>query len=159
MIHKPAHPFQKVHSFLRKHPMGVLSTIAEDGTPWGSAIYYVADEDFKFYFVTRAETYKYKNLDKTPLAALTITDVASQTTVQLTGTITRLPAKEYMDIVFGKLANIRPKDDFAWAPPLEKLHDGNYMPLVLTPTKLQFANYKDVKSDIHADYIEKIIPA
>jgi hypothetical protein len=130
MSDQPAHPYQKVHTFLRQHPMGILSTVADDGTPWGSAIYYVCDEHFKFYFVTRVETFKYDNIDK-----------------------------DYMDIVFGKLAHIRPKDDATWAPPLEKLHDGNYMPLVLSPTKMQFADYKDLKSDIHADYIEKIIPA
>jgi uncharacterized pyridoxamine 5'-phosphate oxidase family protein len=159
MSDQPAHPYQKVHTFLRQHPMGILSTVADDGTPWGSAIYYVCDEHFKFYFVTRVETFKYDNIDKNPLAALTVADNESQTTVQVTGSVTRLAVKDYMDIVFGKLAHIRPKDDATWAPPLEKLHDGNYMPLVLSPTKMQFADYKDLKSDIHADYIEKIIPA
>lgn len=139
--------------------MGVLSTVAADGTPWGAAIYYVADEDFNFFFVTRMGTFKYKNLDKTPLAALTIADNETQTTVQVTGKVTKVPIQDYMDIVFDKLAKIRPKDDQNWMPPLTKVHEGNYMPLRLTPSKLQFADYKDVKSDIHAKYIEKIIPA
>jgi len=152
-----AHQHQKVHAFLRHHPMGVLSTIALDGTPWGSAVYYVADEDFNFYFVTRVETFKYHNLEKTPLAALTITDSDSQTTVQAAGKISRVPVEDYMDVIFDKLAKIKPKDDSNWVPPLTKIHDGNFMPLQLTPTKLQYADYKHVKSDIHADYIEKII--
>lgn len=159
MSEKSAHTHQKVHAFLRHHPMGVLSTVSSDGAPWGAAIYYVVDEDFNFYFVTRAETYKYQNLDKNPVAAITIADADSQTTVQAAGKISRIPAEDYMDIVFTKLAKVRPKDDPHWAPPLSKIQAGNYMPLRLTPTKLHYADYKDRKADIHADYIEKIIPS
>jgi len=157
MTDEPAHPHQKVHAFLRHHPMGVLSTVSVDGTPWGAAVYYVADEDFNFYFVTRAETIKYQNLDQNPVAALTIADADSQTTVQLSGRISKVPVHDYMDVFFDKLAKLRPEGQHHWAPPLEKIHKGNYMPLRLTPTRLQFADYKDIKSDIHADYIELII--
>lgn len=86
----------------------------EDGKPWGAAIYYVADEDLNFYFVTRAETFKYQNLNANPVAALTIADETDQATVQVSGTISELPAEDYMDIVFTKLAAIRPKDDPHW---------------------------------------------
>ncbi len=159
MSKEPSHKHQDVHAFLRHHPMGVLSTVDSDGKPWGAAIYYVADEDFNFYFVTRVETFKYQNLDKSPFAALTIADADSQTTVQANGNISKVPVKDYMDIVFTKLAKIGPKDDPHWAPPLSKIQAGNYMPLCLAPTKLQYANYKEHKTGVHADYIEKIIPA
>jgi general stress protein 26 len=157
MPDKPHQEHEKVHTFLRQHPMGVLSTVAADGSPWGAAIYYIADEDFNFYFVTRAETSKYHNLDKTPLAALTIADSDSQTTVQVGGTVHALPPDRYMEVVFNKLAKIRPKEDHNWAPPLEKIHAGNYMPLYLVPNKLQYADYGHDKAEIHADYIERII--
>jgi len=151
---------QKVHEFLKHHPMGVLSTVSEDGKPWGAAIYYVADEDFNFYFVTRVETSKYYNLDKNPVAAITIADSETQTTVQASGKILKLPVDKYMDIVFNKLAHVRHQDDLNWTPPIDKLRDGgDYMPLYIVPDRLQFADYKHPKSDVHADYIEKIIPA
>lgn len=149
---------QKVHEFLKKRPMGVLSTVSEDGKPWGSAIYYVADVDFNFYFVTRTETFKYQNIDKHPFAALTIADNDSQTTVQASGEISKIPPEDYMDIVFNKLDKAQhPKNDINWVPPLMKVHKGDYMPLCLKPSRLQFADYKEFKSDIHTDYIEKII--
>ncbi len=90
-----AHTHQKVHTFLHHHPMGILSTITKDGKPWGSAIYFVADEDFNFYFVTRVETFKYENLDKTPFAALTIAGSDTPTTVQVSGKISELPVGDY----------------------------------------------------------------
>lgn len=156
MTDLPKH--HKVHDFLKRHPMGVLSTVSPGGEPWGAAIYYVADQDFNFYFVTRAETSKFQNLDATPLAALTVADPVSQITVQAAGTVSKVPVRDYADIVYNRLAKLRPKDDLHWSPPLSKLHEGNYMPLCLTPSKLHYADYKHVKQDIHADYIESIIP-
>jgi general stress protein 26 len=153
----PEHPHQKVHSFLRQHHMGILSTVSTEGKPWGSAIYFVADEQFTFYFVTRAETYKFQNLEANPYVALTIADPDSQTTVQLAGKISPLPYEDYLDVVFRRMTKIRPAHDHQWMPPIDKLRAGNYMPLVITPEKLQYADYSHTKADSHADYIEHIL--
>lgn len=146
-----------VYDFLKHHHMGILSTVTEDGKPWGSAIYFVLDEDFNIFFVTRLETFKYQNLEKNPFAALTVADEEKQTTVQLTGNISKVPAADYMDIVFNKLVSIRPKNEVNWAPPIEKVHKGDYMPLRLTPSKLQYADFKKNSTDFDHKYIEKII--
>lgn len=151
-------PHKKVHTFLHQHPMGVLSTVDGDGKPWGSAIYYVADADFNFYFVTRVETFKFGNVEARPFAALTIADPDNQTTVQVAGEITKVPVHEYMATLFDKLADIHRDGDVNWAPPISKVHAGNFMPLRLTPTKLQYADFKQKKSDIHTDYIKHILP-
>lgn len=137
--------------------MGVLSTISADGRPWGSAVYFIADEDFNFYFVTKADTFKYKNLENQPMAALTIADEPSQTTVQVSGSVAAVPVDQEFDIIFRKLEANRPKNDNEWVPPVYKIHKGNYMVLCLTPEKLQFADYRHFKTDIHHDYIETII--
>jgi len=150
---------EHVHKFLRGHAMGVLSTVGSDGTPWGAAIYYVADKDFNFYFVTRSETYKYQNIDKNPHVALTIADPKTQITVQLTGIISTMPVQKYMDIFFDKFAKVHPQGDYQWAPPIDKVHKGNYMPLQLTPSKMQYADYGKHRIEVHGDYSEQIIPA
>jgi nitroimidazol reductase NimA-like FMN-containing flavoprotein (pyridoxamine 5'-phosphate oxidase superfamily) len=159
MTTKPEHPHQKVHAFLRQHHLGILSTVSTEGRPWGSAIYFIADDDFTFYFVTRAKTFKFQNLEANPHVALTVADEQNQTTVQLSGTVAPLPYEDYADVIFRKMAKLRPAGDHDWMPPVDKLRAGNYMPLVLTPTKLQYANYKQDKDDPHADYIEHILPA
>lgn len=137
--------------------MGILSTVTEDNKPWGSAIYFVVDEDFNIFFITRKGTFKYQNLEKNPFAALTVADDASQTTVQLAGKISKVPSKDYMDIVFTKLVAIRPKGDDNWAPPIERVQKGDYMPLCLTPNKLQYANFAQPTKNYDHNYIEKII--
>lgn len=139
--------------------MGILSTVDTKGKPWGAAVYYLADEDFNIYFVTRAETYKYQNIEKNSHVALTVADSESQVTVQLSGEISTMPVQKYMDIFFDKFAAIRPEGDYKWAPPVDKIHQGNYMPLQLTPTKMQFADYGKHRIEAHGDYIEQIIPA
>ena len=137
--------------------MAVLSTASANGKPWGAAIICTSDEDFNFFFMTRAGTLKYKNLEANPIAAITIADAENQTTVQAVGKISKVAAKDTVDVVFKKLARAKPRDGFQWVPPVIKVHKGDYMILRLTPTNLQYANYKQTKSDIHDDYIEKII--
>ncbi|MEK7594328.1 MAG: pyridoxamine 5'-phosphate oxidase family protein [Patescibacteria group bacterium] len=149
---------KKVHDFLKHHPMAVLSTTSDDNKPWGAAIYYVVDDDFNFFFATRAHTLKYENISQNPAAAITIADEASQTTVQAAGELSRVPAEDYMDIVFDKLASIKPKGDHHWVPPTTKIHEGDYMVLKLTPSSLQYADYGTPNPDMRHDYIETIIP-
>lgn len=150
------HKYVKVHEFLKSHPMGVLSTASPDGEPWGAAIYYVADEDFNFYFVTKAGTDKYRNLKTNPKVSLTVADPAEQTTVQAAGTVSQLPPEDYMDIVYGRLAKAARKPGH-WTPPIEKLDKGDYMPFRLVPSKLHYADYGRKHTDPHAEYIERII--
>ncbi len=149
---------QVAQEFLKRHPMGVLSTVANDGKPWGAAIYFVADEDFSFFFVTRSGTQKYKNIEANPHASLTIADPETQTTVQAAGKISRVPVKDTVDIVFKKLAAIKPKDNPDWLPPIIKVHKGDWMILQLTPDHLQYANYTAKKTVPDDEYISTLIP-
>lgn len=147
---------QKVHEFLKHNPMGVVSTVDDNGTPWGAAVYFIADDDFNIYFVTRAETTKYENLKKGRVAAFTIADRATQTTVQLTGEVSEVSASDYMNNLFEKFMALRHNDDHNWSPPINKVHAGAYMPLCIKPTRLQYADYSQHK-DPQANYIQQII--
>lgn len=142
--------------FAKEHPMGVLSTVSANGKPWGSAIYYVTDEELNCFFVTRAETAKYKNIKGNPRVALTVADSATQATLQISGTISHVPAKDIIEVVFKKLAAVKPKNDANWLPPVIKVHKGDWMVLQLTPVKVQYADFKEMKSDIHDEYIHEV---
>lgn len=137
--------------------MGVLSTAGTDGSPWGSATYFVSDENFNLFFVTRANTRKYKNITENPLVAFTVADESSQITVQIAGKISAVPPEDYMEVVFNKFDKVRPNNNESWAPPISKIHKGNFMPLQLTPTKLIFADYGKFKLEPDAEYIQNVI--
>lgn len=149
------HP--QVYEFLQHNHVGVLSTVNKQGRPWGSAVYFVVDEDFNIYFVTRVKTHKYLNLEVQPHASLTVVDGSNQTTVQLAGNISKVPAHDYMNIVFTKLAGLRPHNNPNWAPPIEKIHKGDYIALRLTPSTLQYADYSKAYTDYDQKFIEEII--
>ena len=157
-MHKDNTEHKRVVTFLKDHPMGILSTSNRDGEPWGAAVYFLVDDDFNIYFVTRHDSRKYQNMEKNPYASLTVADSETQVTVQLSGDITTMPVQKYMDVFFDKFANMRPEGDYQWAPPVDKVHSGSYMPLQLTPTKMQYADYGKHRIEVNGNYIEQIIP-
>lgn len=148
---------QKALNFLKRNPMGVLSTVSEDGKPWGSAVYYVAEDDFTCYFVTRSGTRKYQNIEQNPAVALTVADSDDQVTVQLAGTLSAVPSKDIIDVVFKKLAHVKPAGDTDWLPPVIKVHNGDWMILSLTPNRVQYADFKQHKTEVSDSYIETIL--
>jgi len=148
---------EKALSFLRKNPVGVLSTSSPEGEPWGSAIYFAVDDNFTCYFVTRAGTRKYGNLEANPKAALTVTDAHSQTTVQVGGLVEKIPVQEYVDNILDKLEALGRDSDRGWTPPIDKIHKGNYMPLRLVPSSIQYTDFRDAKPDVEGTPTEKIM--
>ncbi|MCA9325693.1 pyridoxamine 5'-phosphate oxidase family protein [Candidatus Saccharibacteria bacterium] len=147
----------KALAFVRSQQFGVLSTSDKDGQPWGAAIFFLVDDDFNFYFLTRTGTQKFGDIDQNPQVALTVVDRQSQVTVQLAGTVSKVDLNEYAHDLLPKFANLKPDDDEHWHPPVDKIHSGNYVPLKITPTRLQYADYGQKTEDITADHIVKII--
>lgn len=147
----------QVYEFLTQHPVGVLSTTSSTGEPWGSTIVFACDEDFTFYFMTRSNTQKYKNIAANPKVALTVTDQAAQTTVQAAGTAEPVAAEDMMNVVFQKLDKIKPTGTEHWIDPVYKIHEGDYMILQFKPTTLQYANFSQVPDNADTNFIEQII--
>src|SRR4051812_4337326 len=119
-MNKNTPEYKRAHSFLKKHPMGILSTAGGPASGWGAAVYYLVDDDLNVYFVVRTGTTKYKNIVEQPYAALTVADSEHQITVQLSRAVERMPINKYMDIFFDKFAAMRPQGDYQWAPPVDK---------------------------------------
>lgn len=136
----------EVYTFLDGHKLGVLSTATKQAVPGGAAIYYVVDEALNFYFLTHSTSQKYKNVHENPEAALTITDDYTQTTVQASGRITEVDMGDEHDKAYRKLALVHPPGQFAWVPPVSKLHEGETRLLKLTPSALRFSSFTPEKS-------------
>lgn len=150
------HTQEQVLDFLKHNPHGVLATASLDGKPWSSSIYFVTDENFNFFFITRKSTEKHKNINTNPNAALTVTDHSLQRTAQISGKVSKIPSQDIVEIM-KKLSHVKPHGDNKWVPPIVKVHGGDYVILRLKPDFLQFADYKQTSSEIHEDFIERII--
>lgn len=130
------------YSFLDGHKLGVLSTVSKEGHPNGAAIYYITDERLYFYFLTQTGSTKYQNLHQKPVAALTVVDDYSQTTVQITGDVAVVEVGDEHDQAYQKLAQIHPPGQFAWMPPISKLHSGSTVLMRLIPNKIRMSSFK-----------------
>lgn len=128
--------------FLKAHKLGVLSTVSADGKPWGAAIYFAVDEGFIFYFLTHTSSQKYKNIVENHHVSLTVADDFTQTTVQVAGVVGELESGEERERAFQLLSTIHPPGQFAWVPPVAKMHEGSIGVMKLTPSKMRFSNFK-----------------
>lgn len=145
----------ETYTFLDGHELGVLSTATSQAVPVGAAIYYVVDEALNFYFLTHVTSQKYKNIHENPKAALTVVDNYAQTTVQATGVVTEVEAGDEHDKAYRKLALVHPPGQFAWIPPVSKIHEGETKLLKLTPQSLRFSNFSPEK--VGSPQIKEII--
>lgn len=147
----------KAYEFLDSHKLAVLSTLYEKDQPWGTAIYYVVDKDLNFYFITHKSSQKYQNIKHDSDAAITVADDQTQTTVQAYGKISEVPLGEENDMAFRKIAGVHPPGQYQWTPPVSKDRHEDTALLKLTPSMMQFSNFKPETPPEDGVYTDQII--
>lgn len=132
--------------FIREHPECVLATVDRDGRPEAATVLFAIDDSFCFYFGTKKEYRKYRNLTNNDNAAVVVgVNGKDPRTVQAEGKIKILT--ESADI---EKAKETLRTNPAMVPFLE-------LPLVymqLVPSWLRYLD--ETKGDI--DAFEQIIP-
>lgn len=146
-----------VYEFLKQQSTAVLSTASASGEPWGATVVFAVDEALHFYFMTRANTLKYQNIETNHHVAITVTDEATQTTVQASGVVERVAPEDVMDVVFHKLDKSKPHGARDWTAPVYKVHEGDYMVLRLKPSHLQYADFSQAATSANDTFIQQII--
>jgi pyridoxamine 5'-phosphate oxidase len=63
---------KKVLDYLLGQSLMVLATASPDGKPYATTMLFTVDDDFNFYFISREETRKARNLEDNPRASLSI---------------------------------------------------------------------------------------
>ncbi len=72
-------------AFLKSHTAGVLATVSKDHMPHASAVFYVADDAFNIYFVTKVDSRKAVAIREHPQVAFTIGRLDVPQTLQIEG--------------------------------------------------------------------------
>lgn len=143
-----ANPYKsknEVYTYLKHLSIAVLSTVSMDSKPYASVIYFVTDHNLNFFFITKSDTKKAKNLEKNKNAALTILDPTNPKTIQATGTVEKVQDADIYTYMLKKIAeeNSR-KGGFYWPPPLSKLKSmGELVMYKLEPDWLRFADFTE----------------
>ena len=137
-----------------------LATAGSDGTPRASVVYYFADEDFNFYFLTATDTQKYKNLLENSKASIAVGFGPAYVTIQGQGTAELLPkGSEEENVAIALIKERLQGEDYTW--PVFQLDDSDDESIAvfkLTPSSLQVLNLeKDNGLPVTTDDIQQII--
>ncbi len=79
------------------HSAGVIATVSAEGKPHASAVFYVADDSFNIYFLTKLHSRKYEAIQANPAVAFTVGRLDVPQTIQIEGVCTELRSKEDQD--------------------------------------------------------------
>lgn len=107
----------QAREFLFKNKLCALSTTAPGNRPEVSTVLYMADDDMNFYFVTRRQTRKFKNLLSNKNVALVIGVELSPFNIQAEGEAEPLEGKD-QEIFMEK---------FMERPDLQELYFGPFL--------------------------------
>jgi uncharacterized pyridoxamine 5'-phosphate oxidase family protein len=147
---------QRIHDFLSQTAVGVLSTVNPDGEPHGVVIYFNINQDFRITFLTRAGTRKYDNLKHHNHLMLTVFDVATQTTAQVTGQAIEITDNyEINQVAAGMLATSL-KISEPGLPPITKLEAGDYVAFTIHPLQIRMAVYARPDPGEYTELFESI---
>lgn len=128
-----------------EHNIGTLATASNSGIPHAATIYFVTEQDFLIYFITKKDTTKSRNLQENSNAALAVFDATSQTTVQAFGKAVEMLDPHLLQSVFEKVSAIAQNTSGGHQPPVTKLDAGDYVVYCLKPQTVRMAEF--VKAD------------
>ena len=142
----------KIAELLNRHHIGILCTASKDGTPHAATIYFFTDDDFNIYFITKEKTTKHSNLVQNPKAALAIFEAATQTTLQLTGTVTPIDDLDQLHEMYRRIVGITLQTTYKQTPPFSKLEAGSEKAYCLKPDRVRLAQYMQTQQQVEKDF-------
>lgn len=93
-------------AFAQSHTAGVLATVSKDYAPHASVVYFVADDSFNIYFLTKRGSRKYAAMMAHPQVAFTLGRQEIPQTLQIEGVASELTGTEDQDAHVPDLMNV-----------------------------------------------------
>jgi general stress protein 26 len=81
-------------TFLKANRAGVIATVSPEGKPHESVVYYVTDDRFNIYFLTKIDSRKYTSIKANPAVAYTIGQLDTPKTLQIEGVAAEMMSNE-----------------------------------------------------------------
>lgn len=130
---------KNVRDFFKSQPVAILATVTAKNKPHAAVIYTSINDDMSLTFVTKADTFKSKNIKHNNSVMIVGYEASSQTTVQVEGhaiDITDTP--EAADVFKGTLHSVEETSE-SGIPPISKLDAGHYVAYKVVPTQIRMA--------------------
>ena len=140
-------------SFLRDNTTAVIGT-SHDDVPRASTLYFINDDDFTFYFITKANTSTGSNLLHNPHAAIVVGTGPEHITVQANGACLPVIDEAEKEALFQRFQSMFDKEGVK-VKPIDEVYrykDKEKIIFKLTPSEVAFLNldsskYKDTIAD------------
>jgi general stress protein 26 len=141
LIPDPRLAGDREREFLKKHDLGVLSTIDRTGNLDGAVVYYFVDDLNFIYILTKGGTQKGRNIYAHGRIALTVYEPETTQTLQLQGVAEVETDQTAKNNIFAQMTNPHLYGSKIELPPVTKLHEGAFMVIRITPTHIRFHDY------------------
>lgn len=119
----------------------VLSTVGNDNMPHASVVHYIIDKDDNFYFLTKSDTTKAKNIQKNNNVALTIHPSQSLQVLYVKGTAEYVQDGLTKQQVFDHIVEPKNYKEGIKLPPITQIETGAYVAYKIVPTSRQMHDY------------------
>lgn len=129
----------RIRSFLEGHFSGVLATVDRDNKPHATVIYYGVEPSLDITFLTKRGTRKSNNLEHNQHVELVVFDEPSQTTVQVTGAVTKIVEPKEALQVFRNALRASLHTSESAIPPIAQLDAGGYVSYRIVPESVRMA--------------------
>ncbi len=117
-----------------------LSTVDREGNAHGAIIHYVYSND-QFYFLTKSDTDKSKDIAYHGQVALTIHVQNSLQTIQISGLADTEKDKNIVAEIFREISTPKQYTEGTHFPPIVSIKKGDYVVIRVTPTSLHYHDY------------------
>ena len=134
----------KAYKYIASKRMATLATVGANYKPDAALVHIVIHKDFSIYFTGRLNSRKITNLTLNPKVAMSITDEANLSTIQLCGFALIIKDLEKEQSIIQELWQLRFRDSVWPIPTVKLLNDGlaNRIAIVkVTPTEMIYADF------------------
>ncbi len=139
-------PQKAIANFLTSHPLGTLGTLNKKGDLELMAVYLLVNPDLSCHIVTKANTRKCKNILSRPTGTILCYAEDELTSVELSGKLELVLDTIEIVKVLERFQGMAEKRRVGyWVPPIAQLKAGSYAIITLTPAKVLYRRYADVK--------------
>lgn len=146
---------QLAGEFLAENKIGVLCTISEGSKPHATLVYYLYEDPFTMYFLTKAETAKAKNILSNPEVALVVGIEDKPVTAQVYGVAESYEGENKTQVINNLIAKAQ-EGNYHW-PPILDIKAGEPVLFKINITRVQFYDEREVDLPDN-NYIEFDLP-
>lgn len=139
--------YAKISAYVDAHPAAVLSTIDENGHPYGATIFVSNASGRMLCFVTKAGTEKFKNLTAHPMVSLTFFSERDNSTLQVSGVTQVVEDKSIAEYVLDSMQK-KHAMQASWAAPVTKVNAGDIVVIGLTVKNAKLTEYQTAEADM-----------